>query len=230
MSLILTAMSRITKNDEIKFAEAYVLQGDHNKSAAYRSIRPDVTIHAATMGGKRMLERPRVQELIEACEGRVVEVMPATHEDREKHALVQHVEITQLDVINLFVHAAVIDPGCYYHDDGTCKRLNELTLDQRRNIRHIKWGVPDKVNGVKRIPIGYTLCDQDKNKQELAKIMGLSGPQFDFAGFLALITGKPKDEAEEDIKRLNHADGCQFDKIRTKVIEGECTESGESAK
>jgi hypothetical protein len=58
------------------------------------------------------------------------------------------------------------------------------------------------------------LEDRAGARDQLAKITGIVNPAFDFAGLLAILTGKKKDEATEELKRLDHMEGTNFDAIR----------------
>jgi hypothetical protein len=211
------------------FAAAWVKsQGD--KVLCFRMIRPHCKSKgAAERGAERMLNRPKVQEFIAEYRAQIKQnvdgiIELSTSYDPERDKLVKTIAITEIELINEYIGTALLDHLDYYDEKGQPKPLQSLTVHQRRQIKEIDW-YPEDSSGKRRIR-DYVLEDRDKARDQLAKITGIVNPAFDFAGLIAILTGKGKDEAQAELRRLNHSEGVNFEAIakRAGVIEGEFTE------
>lgn len=223
-------LSVITENEMRQFAAAMVNTGDH--SAAYRAIKPNTkSDEAADKGGRRMLARAQVQQYIEELRQKVAGAAASvigqlTVLKAEDEIAVRAIAITEVQLINEYVGTALADYLDYYDmRTGLPKRLQDLTPEQRRNIKRIEWSKPAK-NGRRKV-VDYVLEDRAAARDQLAKITGIVGQDFDFAGLLALMTGKPKEQAAEEVQRLDHQQGVNIDAIRKRagqIFEGEFRE------
>jgi len=211
------------------FAAAWInTQGD--KVASYKGLRPTCKSNsAAVRGADRMLARPQVQGYIEQARAALKQkVASITGQislyDEGMEKLTKTIAITEIELINEYIGTALLDHIEFYDENGQPKALQALTLAQRRQIKEIDW-YPEDSAGKRRIR-DYVLEDRDKARDQLAKITGIVNPAFDFAGLIAILTGKGKAEAQEDLRRLNHSEGVNFEAIqkRAGVIEGEFTE------
>jgi hypothetical protein len=209
-----------------QFSAAYVNSGD--RIAAYRLIRPKTkSDEAADKGARRMLERKVVQDYVAKCRADVssnsAKVLgQLTVYDQQTDSLLKTISITEVQLINEYVTAAMLDHLSFYKD-GQPIPLEELAPELRRQIQDIEW---EQGPGNTRRVRDYVLEDRSKARDQLAKITGIVNPAFDFAGLLALMTGKKPAEAAEDLRRLDHSKGVNFEAIqrRAGVIEGEYTE------
>lgn len=219
-----------TDNDHRQFAAAWVNSGG-DKVACYRAIRPKTASDtAAIRGAERMLQREQVKSYITEYEQRAERTISAiegklTCYDPQTERVMRTIAMSEVDLINEYIQVAMLDPAAYYDKNGNAKRLHNLSTEQRRQIKRIKW----TANGEgKRKPEDYELYDALSARSELAKIMGISNPAFDFAGLIALLTGKSRDEAQGELRRLDHSAGVNFDEIRKRAmgdaIEGEARE------
>jgi hypothetical protein len=220
----------ITEHHMRTFAAAWV-NTSGNKLLSYRAMRPNCkSEQAAIRGADRMLERPEVQAYISeaqqalvATSNKVIGVMAI--QDKTTEQMVKAIAITEIQLINEYVATAMLDYLDYYDmRTGQPKRLQDLAPEHRRNIKRIEWSKPAK-NGRRKV-LDYVLEDRGAARDQLAKITGIVGTDFDFAGLLALMTGKKKEQATEEVQRLDHAQGVNIDAIRqrAKVIEGEFRE------
>lgn len=209
----------ITAAEERQYAGFYVNSGG-DKTAAFRALKPKVrSDDAAERGGQRMYNRPGVQKAIEAIKAKqeqaldsvTGQVMLVAPEDEK---LYRTIGITEVVLINEYIATAMLDPSAYYDESGKAKPLDKLEPVQRRQIKRIDW---EDAGAGKRRPCDYVLYDAQGARDQLAKIMGLVNPAFDFAGLLALMTGKKKDEAAEEIRRLNHSEGVNWSDIQKKA-------------
>ncbi len=220
----------ITEHEMRTFAAAWV-NTSGNKVLSYRAVRNNCkSEQAAVRGAERMMNRPEVQGYIrEAEEGLKKMAAGITNQmvlaDKGTEQMVKAIAITEIQLINEYVGTAMADYLQYYNmRTGMPKALGELTPEQRRNIKRIEWTTPGK-NGRRKVK-DYILEDRAGARDQLAKITGIVGTDFDFAGLLALMTGKKKEQATEEVQRLDHAQGVNIDAIRqrAKVIEGEFRE------
>lgn len=216
----------ITETHMRNFAAAWV-NTSGNKVASYRAMRPACkSEQAAIRGADRMLERPEVQGYIKdaqqavvATANKVIGVMAI--QDKTTEQMVRAIAITEVQLINEYVSTAMLDYLDYYDmRTGMPKPLAKLSPEQRRNIKRIEWSKPEK--GRRKV-LDYVLEDRAGARDQLAKITGIVNPAFDFAGLLAILTGKKKDEATEELKRLDHMEGTNWEAIKKQsslIIEG----------
>lgn len=198
-----------------------------SRTAAYRKIRPRVKSEdAADKGARRLLADAEVAEYIEQAKQQIESQISniAGHlsvADAEQVRLARTIALTEIELINEYIAVAMMDPSAYYDNRGHAKSFADLLPEQRRQIRRIKWAAAP---GGARVPEDYELYDAMSAREQLAKIMGIANPSFDFAGLVALLTGRTRAEAADEIKRLDHAQGVQFAQIRERaksIIEGE---------
>ena len=220
----------ITETHMRNFAAAWV-NTSGNKVASYRAMRPACkSEQAAIRGADRMLERPEVQGYIKdaqqavvATANKVIGVMAI--QDKTTEQMVRAIAITEVQLINEYVSTAMLDYLDYYDmRTGMPKPLAKLSPELRRNIKRIEWSKPEK--GRRKV-LDYVLEDRAGARDQLAKITGIVSPAFDFAGLLAILTGKKKDEATEELKRLDHMEGTNWEAIKQqagRIIEGQCRE------
>jgi hypothetical protein len=221
----------ITEHDLRTFAAAWV-NTSGNKVLSYKAVRHNCkSEQAAIRGAERMLQRPEVQGYITEAQERLKGMTAAVAgqlvvADKTTEQLVKAIAITEVQLINEYVSTAMLDYLDYYNmRTGLPKGLQELTPEQRRNIKRIEWSKPAK-NGRRKV-LDYILEDRAGARDQLAKITGIVNPAFDFAGLLAILTGKKKDEATEELKRLDHMEGTNFEAIRQqagRIFEGQFKE------
>jgi hypothetical protein len=220
----------ITDHDLRTFSAAWV-NTSGNKVLSYRAVRPSCkSEQAAIRGAERMLNRPEVQQYIkDAQQGLQAMVQNVTGQlaitDPTERAMVKAIAITEIQLINEYVATAMLDYLDYYDmRTGLPKPLQQLTPELRRNIKKIEWSTPAK-NGRRKVK-DYVLEDRAGARDQLARITGIVGTDFDFAGLLALMTGKPKEQAAQEVKHLDHQQGVNIEAIRRRaqVIEGSYTE------
>lgn len=221
----------ITEAHMRTFAAAWV-NTSGNKVFSFRAMRPSCKSEAAAIrGADRMLERPEVQRLIKDAEqalvktaDRIIGAMALPNPTTDH--MVKAIAITEIQLINEYVGTALADYLDYYDmRTGRPKPLQSLTPEQRRNIKRIDWE-PTRKKGCRRVK-DYVLEDRAAARDQLAKITGIVGQDFDFAGLLALMTGKPKEQAAEEVQRLDHQQGVNIDAIRKRagqIFEGEFRE------
>lgn len=220
----------ITDHHMHTFASAWV-NTSGNKLLSYRAMRPACkSEQAAIRGADRMLERPEVQayikqaqEGVRAMANQITGQLAIIGED--ERPIVRAIAITEIQLINEYVATAMLDYLDYYDmRTGLPKPLAQLSPEHRRNIKRIEWTTPSK-NGRRKVR-DYILEDRADARAQLAKITGIVGTDFDFAGLLALMTGKPKEQVSEQTQRLDHVQGVNIEAIRRRAqtIEGTYTE------
>lgn len=178
-----------------------------------------------------MLARPDVQALLKRAhdvkEQAIANVRgQITVIDQETERLTQTISISEIQLISEYVNNAMLDHLSYYRG-GKPIPLEDLSPEQRRQIKRIVWDTADP-EGNRKV-LDYVLEERAEARSQLAKITGIVNPAFDFAGLLALMTGKKKEDAQEEIRRLNHSEGVNWESIQKKagvLIEGECKEVG----
>lgn len=216
----------INEQEEKEFAAAYVNNNKDEVGAFRLTRRRAASEEAAKKGGRRMLSRPGVQKFIQEFEAKHVEATSLNRANvvvltPDVENVISQIAMSQQDLIQQYIHAAMLDYSDYYDGHGKAKPLNKLSKDQRLQIKDIIWSEPTK-RGYRKV-VDYVLEDRSKARDQLAKIMGISHPAFDFAGFLSLLTGKSVEETEDEIQRLNHVEGVNFSDIKNRIkqIEGE---------
>lgn len=206
-----------TDTEKRQFAAAYLNSGD--AAAAYRYIRPQTkSDSAADKGGRRMLAHKDVQAIIADIKAKQAQAINAVNGQLlvmspENEQIHRTIGMSEIQLINEYIATAMLDHLNYYKD-GNPIPLEDLAPELRRQIAEIEW--EPGPGGTRRVR-DYVLEDRSKARDQLGKIMGIVNPAFDFAGLLALLTGKKKDEAAEEIRRLNHSEGVNWESIQKKA-------------
>ncbi len=208
----------MSDHDKRKYAATYVNTGG-DKVAAWRAIRPKTkSDSAAKRSSNLVFNNPEVQGYIEKCRASLKKSVAniasgLTIYDEQTDKLTKTIAISEVQLINEYINAAMLDHLMYYKD-GQPIPLEELAPELRRQIAEIEW---EEGPGNTRRVRDYVLEDRSKARDQLAKITGIVNPAFDFAGLLAILTGKKKDDVQDDLKRLNHAEGVNFEAIKKKA-------------
>jgi hypothetical protein len=199
-----------------------------DRETAWRKIRPKCRSSAsADRGARNLLRDPEVQDYVKQAKEQVEANIAKINQhltvcDPEQMKVVKTIGLTEVGLIAEYIQAALLDPLHYYDENGIAVPLHKLAPEQRRQIKTIDF-YPEDENGKRKVK-DYVLFDSMAARSELARIMGLTHTGFDFAGFVALITGKTIEETKEDIRKLDHFQGTDFSKIKEKaglIIEGE---------
>ena len=215
-----------TEQQRKEFAAAYV-NSSGDRLFSYRTIKPKTkSDSAADKGARRLLSDPQVLMLIEDYKQKKEETIKNVRKivhvvEPETEQLIKRVMMTEIDLINQYVAGAMVKHSDYYMKNGKAKSLHNLTDAQLLQVKDITWSQPDG-KGRRKVK-NYVLEERSKAREQLARIMGITNQSFDFTGLLMLLTGKSKDEAENDIERLNHVKGVDYKAIidRVKIIDGE---------
>lgn len=213
-----TIKQKKMRDNEDAFVRYYTADLEQDKLLAYKKAvnNLDMTEHSARVGASRYLSRPRVKQ-------QIAEIKAAR---LDKNAVKKEL-MTDIELIRDYVFTATCDIADYYYECGQrVKQLAELTVEQRRNIKSIRWG-----SGKKPKIMGYVLLDREKARDSLAQMMGLKAQDFDFKQLLRVLVqqagGQLPDESAKQVsvRVINHEQQSDFEQLLAKIDEIEANDN-----
>lgn len=191
-----TGLSQQDVREEITEQEQIFI--DHytqtlNKSQAYRKAFPDCPERYATTKANALLKNPIIKKKVNELVQKDVDEATA----RSPAILLKQIE-----------RYLELDPADYYHDDGSIKKLSELTYEQRTLIDNFVKQVNSRTGDVE---LSYSLPSRTKILDQLGSLVSLITK-------VRAVSGETADTGSDAAKKRDEIFNSVLDGQELKVV------------